>query len=251
MAPRDDASDDAHRGARPRPCSFPGLTNAWTMPIKTRIDMLSTGIKTPVGIKIVGPDLRSWSDLGEEVEAAVRSCPGRSPPTPSGSWAATTSTSRSTGEAAARYGLTVGDVQDVIQTAIGGMNVTWTVEGLERYPVNVRYPRELRDNLPALRRDARADADGAPRSPSASSPTSGHPPGPARHQDRRTPGPTPGSTWTCAGSTSGPGWSRPRATWRAGSKLPAGYTIFWSGQYEYMERREAAAPRSSSRSRCS
>ncbi|MDE0053220.1 MAG: CusA/CzcA family heavy metal efflux RND transporter, partial [Gammaproteobacteria bacterium] len=129
----------------------PGLTNAWTMPIKTRIDMLSTGIKTPVGIKIAGPDLAELERLGREIEAVVRDVPGTL-----GAYA-----ERVMGgnyldftvdrDAIARYGLTVRDVQEVIQTAIGGMNITTTVEGLERYPVNLRYSRELRDDLPALR----------------------------------------------------------------------------------------------------
>ena len=130
---------------------IPGLTNAWTMPIRSRIDMLSTGIRTPVGIKIAGPDLAVLERLGREVEAVVRDVPGT----------ASVYADRVMGgnyldfaidrDAIARHGLTVRDVQEVIQTAIGGMNVTTTVEGLERYPVNLRYSRELRDDLPALR----------------------------------------------------------------------------------------------------
>ena len=131
---------------------FPGLANAWTMPIKTRIDMLSTGIKTPIGIKVSGPDLNVLQSLSENIEQAMKTIPE------------TTSAfgDRAVGgyyldfkinrENAARYGLTVGHVQDTIQSAIGGMNVTETVEGLERYPVNLRYPRELRDDLESLRR---------------------------------------------------------------------------------------------------
>lgn len=131
---------------------FPGVANAWTMPIKTRIDMLSTGIKTPIGIKVSGPDLNVLQTLSQQIELAIKTLPE------------TTSAfgDRAVGgyyldfdinrEAAARYGLTVGDVQDVIQSAIGGMNITETVEGLERYPVNLRYPRELRDNLESLKR---------------------------------------------------------------------------------------------------
>ena len=113
---------------------FPGLTNAWTMPIKTRIDMLSTGIKTPVGIKLMGEDLQVLSDLGEKIEAIVRDIPGT----------LSVYAERVTGgnfldynikrDQIARYGLTVGDVQDIIMSAVGGMNVTQTVEGLERYP---------------------------------------------------------------------------------------------------------------------
>ena len=132
--------------------SFPGLANAWTMPIKTRIDMLSTGIKTPIGIKVSGPDLNVLQDVSQDIEQAMKTLPE------------TTSAfgDRAVGgyyldfdidrESAARYGLTVGNVQDVIQSAIGGMNITETVEGLERYPVNLRYPRELRDDLETLKR---------------------------------------------------------------------------------------------------
>ena len=131
---------------------FPGLTDAWTMPIKTRIDMLSTGIKTPVGIKLMGADLDELARVGEEIERVVRGVPGTR----------SVFAERVTGgnyydfdinrSEAARYGMTVGDVQDVVMSAIGGMNITETVEGLERYPVNLRYGRELRDNPDALDR---------------------------------------------------------------------------------------------------
>jgi Cu(I)/Ag(I) efflux system membrane protein CusA/SilA len=131
---------------------FPGLANAWTMPIKTRIDMLSTGIKTPVGIKVAGPDLNVLQSLALQIEQAMLTLPDT----------LSAYGDRAVGgyfldfdinrEAAARYGLTTGDVQDIIQSAIGGMNITETVEGLERYPVNLRYPRDLRDNMEALQR---------------------------------------------------------------------------------------------------
>jgi len=131
---------------------FPGLANAWTYPIKTRIDMLSTGIKTPIGIKVSGPDLNVLQDVGVAIERAVKTLPE------------TTSafSDRAAGgyyldidiqrDRAARYGLTIGDIEDVIQSAIGGMNVTQTVEGLERYPVNLRYPRDYRSDPEALKR---------------------------------------------------------------------------------------------------
>jgi len=130
---------------------FPGLTNAWTYPIKTRIDMLSTGIKTPVGVKLLGDDLEALSRFGSEIEASLKELPDT----------ASAVSERVTGGKyidyeidrveASRYGLTVGDIQDTIMTAIGGMNVTQTVEGLARYPVNIRYPRELRDDLYKLK----------------------------------------------------------------------------------------------------
>ena len=125
---------------------FPGLTNAWTMPIKTRIDMLSTGIKTPVGIKLSGPDLAVLEDLGGRVEAVVRDVPGTRSAYSERSMGGNYLNFAIRRDAIARYGLTVGDVQEVIQSAIGGMNITTTVEGLERYPVNLRYSRDLRDN---------------------------------------------------------------------------------------------------------
>ena len=132
---------------------FPGFPNTWTQPIRNRLDMLFTGIRTPVGIKLLGPDLKVIAQLGREVERVRRrSCRRRAASTPNASRRATSPTSTIDREAIARYGLTVGDVQDVIQSAIGGMNVTRTVEGRERYPVNVRYERAFRDDLPALER---------------------------------------------------------------------------------------------------
>ena len=125
---------------------FPGLTNAWTMPIKTRIDMLSTGIKTPVGIKLAGPDLRVLEDLGSQVEAVIREVPGTRSAYSERTMGGNYLNFAIRRDAIARYGLTVADVQEVIQSAIGGMNITTTVEGLERYPVNLRYSRDLRDN---------------------------------------------------------------------------------------------------------
>ena len=125
---------------------LPGVTNAWVMPIKTRIDMLATGIKTPVGIKVAGPDLTVIQRIGQQLEQILEPVPGT----------ASVYSERVAGgryikvdierEKAARYGLNIADVQQVVATAIGGMNVTQTVEGLERYPVNLRYPQDYRDN---------------------------------------------------------------------------------------------------------
>jgi len=131
---------------------FPGLSNSWGFPIKIRIDMLSTGIRTPVGLKFLGPDLKVLNRLATESEAILKEVPNT----------ASAFAERVTGgyyidfdinrKEAARYGLTVGDVQDVIATALGGMKVTETVEGLARYPVNVRYFQDYRENLAALKR---------------------------------------------------------------------------------------------------
>ncbi|MCU0586188.1 MAG: CusA/CzcA family heavy metal efflux RND transporter, partial [Desulfobacterales bacterium] len=131
---------------------FPGLQNAWTMPIRARIDMLSTGIRTPVGIKIFGPDLNTIQELGILIEGILKEVPGTRSvyaERVAGGFFIDIDIRR---DAIARYGLTVGEVQEVIQSAIGGMNITRTVEGRERYPVNVRYPRELRDDLEKLKR---------------------------------------------------------------------------------------------------
>ncbi len=132
---------------------IPGLNNAWTMPIRTRIDMLSTGIKTPVGIKVAGPDLAELERIGTEIEAVVRTVPGT----------ASAYAERVMGghyiefeinrDAIARYGLTVGDVQDVLSVALGGMPLTTTVEGLQRYTINLRYDRDFRSDLRSLRDD--------------------------------------------------------------------------------------------------
>ncbi|KAA3608833.1 MAG: efflux RND transporter permease subunit [Calditrichaeota bacterium] len=213
---------------------FPGLTNAWTMPIKTRIDMLSTGIKTPVGIKLMGPDLQVLSDLGQQIEAILKDVPGTS----------SVIAERVTGgnyldfdinrEAAARYGLTVGDIQDVIMTAVGGMNVTTTVEGLERYPVNVRYSRELRDNIPALKRVLIAAKNGVqiPLGQVADFEIHKGPPGIKSENARRT-------AWLYVDLRNidvGSYVDEARKIVTENIDFPAGYSIVWSGQYEYMQR---------------
>ncbi|HUU51892.1 MAG TPA: efflux RND transporter permease subunit [Candidatus Heimdallarchaeota archaeon] len=213
---------------------FPGLTNAWTMPIKTRIDMLSTGIKTPVGIKLMGPDLQTLSDLGERIEAVVRQIPGT----------ASVISERVTGgnyvdfvinrEAAARYGLTVGDVQDIVMSAIGGMNVTTTVEGLERYPVNVRYSRELRDNLPALRQVLIPTPTGAevPLGQVADIQVKKGPAGIKSENARRT-------AWLYVDLRDidvGSYVKMAKKVVDTTVEFPPGYSIVWSGQYEYMQR---------------
>ncbi|MFO7982966.1 MAG: CusA/CzcA family heavy metal efflux RND transporter [Desulfuromonadales bacterium] len=212
---------------------FPGLTNAWTMPIKTRIDMLSTGIKTPVGIKIMGEDLETLSEIGEEVEAVVSQLPGT----------LSAFSERVTGgnyldfdidrAEAARYGLNVGDVQDVIQSAIGGMNVTQTVEGLERYPVNIRYMRDYRNDLPALSRVLIPLEDGShiPISQVADIKIHKGPPSIKSENARRT-------AWIFVdlkGIDVGTYVDNAREAIAEQVKLPPGYNIIWSGQYEYIE----------------
>lgn len=213
---------------------IPGLTNAWVMPIKTRIDMLATGIKTPVGIKVAGPDLAQIQLIGERLEQILSAVPGT----------ASVYSERVAGgryikididrEKAARYGLGIADVQQVIATAIGGMNVTQTVEGRERYPVNLRYPQSYRDSpeslalLPLLtplgQRIALGDVarifieDG--------------PPG-IKSENARING------WTLVDLEDvdvGGYVERARQVVRDELELPPGYSVTWSGQYEYMQR---------------
>ncbi len=214
--------------------NFPGLTNAWTMPIKTRIDMLSTGIKTPVGIKLMGPDLMVLSNLSQQVAAVVQTIPGTLSAFPDKAVGGNFIDYKINREEAARYGLTVGDVQDVIMSAIGGMNITQTVEGLERYPVNVRYSRELRDNLPALNRVLIPTPTGAqiPLSYVADFNIVKGPPVIKSENARKT-------SWVYVDirdTDVGTYVTRARAAINEQVILPEGYSIVWSGQYEYIER---------------
>lgn len=213
---------------------FPGLANAWTMPIKTRIDMLSTGIKTPIGIKVSGPDLNVLQQVSQDIEQAMKTLPE------------TTSAfgDRAVGgyyldfdinrESAARYGLTVGAVQDIIQSAIGGMNITETVEGLERYPVNLRYPRELRDDLETLKRVLIPTPTGT-QIPLGMVADIDYQRGPPviKSEDARP------NAWIYVDiSTSDIGGyvAKGKRVLEEQVTVPAGYTITWSGQFEYMER---------------
>ncbi len=213
---------------------FPGLTNAWTMPIKTRIDMLSTGIKTPVGIKLMGEDLQVLSNLGEQVEAVMREVPNT----------LSVYAERVTGgnfldyhikrKEAARYGLTVGDVQDIIMSAIGGMNITTTVEGLERYPVNLRYGSELRDTPEKLRRILVPTLYGAqvPMAQLADIQIVKGPPAVKSENARK-------SAWIYVdlkGIDVGTYVKMAQRAVHEQIKLPPGYSMVWSGQYEYMVR---------------
>lgn len=213
---------------------FPGVTNAWTMPIKTRVDMLSTGIKTPVGIKIMGADLDVLQELGKKIEAVVRRVPGTlsvySERVVGGNYL-DIDIDRS---AAARYGLTVGDVQDVIMTAIGGMNITTTVEGLERYPVNIRYARELRDDIESLKRVLvpTPRMEQVPLGQLAAIEIVKGPPA-IKSENARL------NAWIYVDLTTSDVGTYVANAKRAvleNVEFPAGYSIVWSGQYEYMER---------------
>ncbi len=131
--------------------SIPGLTNSWVMPIKTRIDMISTGVKTPLGIKVSGPDLMEIQKIGQEIEKVIKDVPGTLSVFSERVAGARYIDININRRAAARFGLNIADIQEVISKAVGGANVTQTVEGLERYPVNVRYPRAVRDSISKLR----------------------------------------------------------------------------------------------------
>jgi Cu(I)/Ag(I) efflux system membrane protein CusA/SilA len=213
---------------------IPGVTNAWTMPIKTRIDMLSTGIKTPVGIKVGGPDLKVLEQVGKEIESVVRQVPGTLSVYAERVMGGNYLDFEIDRDEIARYGLTVGDVQDVIQSAIGGMNITTTVEGLERYPVNLRYSRELRDDLPSLRA-VLVSTPGGQHIPLGQLTSIKYVLGPPsiKSENARP------NTWIYVdirNTDIGSYVDRAQKAVAENVKVPAGYTINWSGQYEYMLR---------------
>jgi Cu(I)/Ag(I) efflux system membrane protein CusA/SilA len=213
---------------------LPGLTNAWVWPIKTRIDMLATGIKTPVGIKISGPNLQIIQELGKEIESIIKKVPGTASAFAervAGGRYVTVDILR---DQASRYGLNIDDVQDVVRTAIGGMNVTETVEGLERYPVNVRYPRGARDSIEKLRDLAIVTPSGQqiPLSAVADLRIEDGPPM-IKSENARLNG------WIFVDIEDldlGTYVATARRAVAEQVKLPAGYSLNWSGQYEYMER---------------
>jgi Cu(I)/Ag(I) efflux system membrane protein CusA/SilA len=213
--------------------SIPGVGNNWTMPIIGRIDMLSTGIKTPLGIKIFGPKLDEIERIGLEVGKTLKSVPGTR-----SAYAERANTGYFLDfdinrDEIARYGLTIEDVQEVIQSAIGGMNLTTTVEGRERYPVNIRYGRELRDDIDKLRRVLVPVMGGAqvPLGQLADiKVTRG--PGMVQSEGGML---TAAVTLTISGSDFGGYVKLADKALKEHIKLPAGYRLQWSGQYEYME----------------
>ncbi len=217
-----------------RAMQIPGVTNAWTMPIKARIDMLSTGVRTPVGVKIFGPDLSEIERLGQEVESALRHVSGTRSAyaeRAAGGYFVDFELRR---EALARHGLSVEEVQQVILSAVGGENVTTTVEGRARFPVNVRYPRELRDDLDKLGRVLVMTPAGAqiPLSQVADLRTVT---GPAmiRNENALLAGYVFVDT---AESDIGGYVERAKQAVAEKVTLPSGYSIEWSGQYENMLR---------------
>ena len=214
---------------------FPGLTNAWTMPIKTRVDMLSTGIKTPVGIKIAGPDLNILQNIGQKIEKIAKTIPGTRSAYSERSVGGNFVDFRINRDAIARFGLTVGDVQDVFMSAVGGMNITKTVEGLERYPVNLRYARDYRENIESIKRVL------------VSLPNGGSVPLEELGDIQVVKGPpmiksenAQPNTWVYIDLNNdmdvGTYVNNAKKIIGTEIQLPPGYSIKWSGQYEYLER---------------
>ena len=231
---REGMTPEGLRAELDRVVKYTGLTNAWVMPIKTRIDMLATGIKTPVGIKVARPDLEVIERIGQDLERVLANVDGT----------ASVYSERVAGgryvdvdidrKRASRLGLNINDVQDVVRSAVGGMNVTQTVEGLERYPVNIRYPQRFRDSVEQLKllpivtpqgaRIALADVadvnvvDGPPAIKSENARLNG---------------------WTyvdITGRDLGSYVAEAQQVVADFIELPAGYSLAWSGQYEYMVR---------------
>jgi Cu(I)/Ag(I) efflux system membrane protein CusA/SilA len=229
-----DPDGTVHQGLN-QAVTFPGVANAWPYPIENRLNMLSTGIKTPVGIKIMGSDLQTLSRLAEQTATAVSTITGTLSAYPERTFGGYYLDFDVKRDEAARYGLNVGDVQDVVQTAIGGMNVTTTVEGLQRYPLNVRYARELRDDVPALRRVLVASPTGAqiPLGQLADIRITPGPPMIRSENGQRT-------AWIFVDiDTSkrdlGGYVAEAKRVVADQVKMDPGYTMVWSGRFEYLE----------------
>lgn len=216
---------------------FPGLTNAWVMPIKTRIDMLATGIKTPIGIKIAGPDLKQIETIGAQLEPILNRVQGTASvyaERVAGGRYVTIDINRLQ---AARYGLSIKDVQQVVSTAVGGMNVGETIEGLERYPINVRYPQDYRDSVVKLQNLPLVTQNGA-RLALADVADIRYEDGPPmiKTENARPNG------WVFVdidGRDLGSYVVEAQQAVAEQLQLPVGYSLVWSGQYEYMERAKA------------
>ena len=238
LKPRDEwregMTPEGLRAELDRVVKYTGLTNAWVMPIKTRIDMLATGIKTPVGIKVAGPDLDVIERIGQDIERVLANVDGT----------ASVYSERVAGgryvdvdidrKRASRFGLNIADIQDIVKSAVGGMNVTQTVEGLERYPVNVRYPQRVRDSVQQLRLLPIVTPEGARISLAdvADVRVVDGPPV-IKSEDARLNG------WSyvdITGRDLGSYVAEAQRVVAESVDLPAGYSLAWSGQYEYMVR---------------
>jgi Cu(I)/Ag(I) efflux system membrane protein CusA/SilA len=231
---REGMTPEKLRAELDRAVKYTGLTNAWVMPIKTRIDMLATGIKTPVGIKVAGPDLKVIERIGQDLERVLENVDGT----------ASVYSERVAGgryvdiqidrKRASRFGLNIADIQDVVQSAVGGMNVTQTVEGRERYPVNIRYPQRVRDSVQQLRLLPIVTPQGAriALSDVADVDVIDGPPA-IKSENARLNG------WTyvdITGRDLGSYVAEAQKVVEDFVELPAGYSLAWSGQYEYMVR---------------
>jgi copper/silver efflux system protein len=214
--------------------TLPGLSNLWVQPIRNRIDMLSTGIKSPVGIKIAGPDLKVIEKIGEQVESTVKAIPGTRSAYAERVRGGRYIEVRIDRVRAARFGLSLADVQQVVALAIGGENVGETVEGLQRFPINLRYPRELRDSVDKMQVLPIITANGATTTLGAVADlvvTDGPPQ--LRSENARLNG------WVyvdISGRDLGRYVAQAQKLVSQRVTLPPGYTITWSGQFEYLER---------------
>jgi Cu(I)/Ag(I) efflux system membrane protein CusA/SilA len=231
---RDRISLEELQAEMDRAMQFPGVTNAWTMPIKARIDMLTTGVRTPVGIKIFGADLKKIEELGTQIERILKDVPGTS----------SVYAERTTGgyfldfdlkrEELARYGLSVADAEMIIMSAIGGEPITTTVEGRERYTINLRYARESRDSIDKLRRVLVPTMSGA-QIPLEQIAQIKLVQGPSMIRDEN--GMLSGYVYVdVAGRDIGSYVADAKKATRNSLQLIPGYSLGWSGQYEYMAR---------------
>ena len=213
---------------------FPGLTNAWVMPIKTRIDMLSTGIKTPLGIKVSGPDLNQIESIGRALEEILGELEGTRSVYSERVSAGRYITIEPDRWAAARYGLNMADVHDIIASSVGGQTLTTTVEGLERYPVNVRYPQSYRDSPEALEKLPVVTESGAHIQLGDIADIRVESGPPAIKSENGRP-----SGWTyidVADVDFATYIERARNRLNTELDIPPGYSLTWAGQYEYMQR---------------
>jgi Cu(I)/Ag(I) efflux system membrane protein CusA/SilA len=217
---------------------FPGVSNAWTMPIKARIDMLSTGIRTPVGVKVMGTDLAGIDKLAKQVEQVLKAVPGTSSAYAERSLGGYYLEITPDREALSRYGIMIQDVQDTIATALGGQTVTTTVEGRQRFTVNMRYPRDLRDNPKAIASDILVPMPGGGAVPlgEVASVTPARGPTSIRTENGQL------ATYIYVDirdrDLGGYVADAQRAV-QASIQFPPGYYVVWSGQYEYLERATA------------
>jgi Cu(I)/Ag(I) efflux system membrane protein CusA/SilA len=231
---RDGMTMDRLKDELNRLVQVPSLNNAWLMPIRTRIDMQSTGINTPVGIKIAGPDLATIETIGEDIERVLRNVEG------TGSvYSERTASARYIDieidrHAMARYSTTVAEIQDIINTAVGGVNVMWTTEGRERYPVNLRYPLHVRDSLDKLRRlPIVLESQEELMLQDVAKVSIANGPPMIRSEDARLNGRV---YVTIRDRDLGSYIADARRAVQQQVKVPPGYTITWAGQYEYLQR---------------